>query len=67
MEIVKITSEEAKQIIDTREREGLFYLHEEGKVIGIDNTTGDAWTEEFDTEEQCFRWLRGEEEIDDEE
>ncbi len=27
------------------------------KIIGIDNRTGDAWTEEFDTYEDCVRWL----------
>lgn len=27
------------------------------KIIGIDNRTGDAWTEEFDTYEDCVDWL----------
>lgn len=27
------------------------------KIIGIDNRTGDAWTEEFDTYEDCVKWL----------
>lgn len=39
---------------------GLFFLREGSKVIGIDNSTGHAWTEEFDTVEQCKRWLNGE-------
>ena len=42
------------------EPHGLFYLRDSGKVIGIDNSTGRAWTEEFDTVEQCKRWLNGE-------
>ncbi len=33
-----------------------------GKVTytAIDNTTGDAWTEKFDSREMARRWLRGE-------
>lgn len=27
------------------------------RIIGIDNRTGDAWTEEFDTYEDCVKWL----------
>lgn len=40
---------------------GLFYLQEGDKFVGIDNSTGDAWTEEFADKEGCLRWLRGEE------
>ena len=39
---------------------GLFFLREGSKVIGIDNSTGHAWTEEFDSVNQCKRWLMGE-------
>lgn len=42
------------------EPRGLFYLREDGRVIGIDNSTGHAWTEEFDCVDQCKRWLNGE-------
>lgn len=42
------------------EPRGLFYLRDGEKVVGIDNSTGRAWTEEFDTVEQCKRWLKGE-------
>lgn len=30
---------------------------DEDLFIGIDNSTGDAWTEEFDNLEQCLNWL----------
>lgn len=40
---------------------GLFYLQEGEKTIGIDNSTGRAWVEEFPDEESCLRWLKGEE------
>ena len=40
-------------IIDSFDRE-------QGQFIGIDNSTGDAWTEEFPDKNSCLRWLRGE-------
>lgn len=51
-----ISDKEADKIIDTRDPRGLFML-QEMKFIGIDNRTGDAWTEEFDTYEDCVKWL----------
>jgi len=31
----------------------------------VDNSTRDAWTEEFQSKRQAVRWLRGEFEVDD--
>lgn len=39
---------------------GKFYTKEGELYIGIDNSTGDAWTEEFKTKASCFKWLRDE-------
>lgn len=39
---------------------GRFYLEDSGKIIGVDNSDGHAWTEEFDDFESCERWLNGE-------
>jgi hypothetical protein len=61
----EITKEEAKKIIETRYPEGLFYHKDGNKYIGIDNSSGDAWTEEFDNLDICLEWLKGE--IDTEE
>lgn len=58
--IRKLIKEEMTEVIDTREPRGLFYGEEGGLFIGIDNTTGDAWTEEFKTKASCFKWLAGE-------
>lgn len=57
----KISKEEASRIIaNPREAErGLFYLKEDGGYVGIDNTTCDAWTEDFATKEACLDWLHG--------
>lgn len=56
-EIKEITSEQASIVIDTREPLGLYYLLEDGGYIGIDNSTGDACTEEFPNLHQCKKWL----------
>jgi len=56
-----VTHEEALSIIETREPTGLFLERfDGGECVGIDNLTGDAWTEEFDDEASCLRWLAGE-------
>ena len=63
--IQKVGCRTAWSIIETREPKGEFCCTEDGKYVGIDNQTGDAWTEEFDSEIDCIRWLTGEEEDDD--
>ena len=55
--IQKITSIQASEIIDTRLPLGLFYYQQNKMYIGIDNTTGNAWTETFKTYRKCKRWL----------
>lgn len=37
---------------------GLFYLKEGVQYIGIDNSSGNAWTEEFSDLAACLMWLR---------
>ena len=58
VDIMKIKPSYAERIIDTRKPLGLFYLLDNGIYIGIDNSTGDAWTEEFTSLYQCKKWLR---------
>jgi len=58
-EIEKVTPEAMEQIIDTREPRGLFYRRAGRRLyVGVDNTSGDAWTEEFRSLRHCKRWLR---------
>lgn len=68
-EIKQITQEQALEIIQTREPLGLFWHTSEhnGKTVyvGIDNSSGDAWTEEFGDVADCMSWLRGEIELDE--
>ena len=63
MEIRMITKAEADDIIATREPRGLFYLDAGKSFVGIDNSTGHAWTEEFGTKAECLEWLKGENEV----
>lgn len=60
MEIKEVSQKEAHEIIYTRKPRGLFYEIDGGIHIGIDNSTGDAWVEEFRAKEECFKWLIGE-------
>jgi len=53
MEVNKI---QALQVIETRKPRGLFFVVGE-VVTGIDNRTGDAWTEDFATKRECLKWL----------
>ena len=61
MPIKKISNEEATKIITEREPRGLFYTIENSTgvnvYVGIDNRTGDAWTEDFKSLGACKRWL----------
>ncbi len=59
--IQQITQVEASEIIRTYEPIGLFYLLDGDTYVGIDNLTGHAWTEEFNTFEECKAWLEGDE------
>ena len=57
-----ITSPMAKAMLDGYSRgeyvrRGTYYTVENGMYIGIDNRTGDMWTEEFRSKHACLRWL----------
>jgi len=58
MKICKLTDRQAEAVIETRQPVGLFYLLSDGIYVGIDNSTGNAWTEEFANLRQCKKWLR---------
>lgn len=62
MRIKQINGLQSSEIIETRKPKGLFYVVEpDNSFTGIDNSTGDAWTENFEAEEECMSWLRREE------
>lgn len=52
-----VNQEKAFKIIDTRLPLGKFVQDTGVEIVGIDNETGDAWTEEFPNLEECLAWL----------
>lgn len=50
-------------VIDLRTPLGLFLTKEGRTWVAVDNSTGNAWTEEFPRKRQAFRWLRGKFEV----
>ena len=63
LKIQRVSSGILGQVIDHRIPSGLFLTKEGRKWVAVDNTTGDAWTEEFSRKHQAVRWLRGKFEI----
>lgn len=59
MEHILVNAETAIKIINDRKPLGTFWHREKSLYIAIDNTTGDAWTEEFKTKKECFDYLNG--------
>lgn len=63
--IIQVCRKEASEIIETRKPLGKFICTEGDSFIGIDNSTGDAWTEKFIALELCLKWLNDEIEMSD--
>jgi len=61
--IQRVSSEILGQVIERRTPCDLFLAKEGRKWVAVDNTTGDAWTEEFSRKRQAVRWLRGKFEV----
>jgi hypothetical protein len=64
-QIREVSNEQANSIIATRVPLGLFYTVKqtigERPYLGIDNSTGDAWTEDFYNLDECIHWLSSDE------
>ena len=51
---------QATQIIHDYSPIGCYWcVNGTGKIVAIDNRTGNAWCEEFETKELAFEWLQG--------
>ena len=59
MIIKKVSSKVALSIIEKNEPRGLFYYKFGNLYIGIDNSTGNSWTQKFKKYKNCKRWLTG--------
>lgn len=63
LKIHRVCSEFLGRVIEHRTPSGLFLTKEGRKWVAVDNTTRDAWTEEFHRKRQAVRWLRGKFEV----
>ncbi|MFL0196965.1 hypothetical protein ACJDU8_15565 [Clostridium sp. WILCCON 0269] len=55
-----ISKEKSSKIIDTRKPYGSFLLlNKDGSFTGIDNTAGEAFTEDFKNLKNCLEYLNG--------
>lgn len=61
--IQRVSSAFLGRVIEHRTPSGLFLTKEGRKWVAVDNTTRDAWTEEFSWKRQAVRWLRGKFEV----
>ena len=61
--IHRINPEQLLYVIDFRVPLGLYLTKEGHKWVAVDNSTGDAWTEEFPRKRQAVRWLKGKFEV----
>lgn len=54
----RVSKIKARKVITTRKPRGTFYTHDGIFYVGIDNRTGDAWTEDFVSKTACIKWLK---------
>lgn len=64
MEIEAVSVEKINEIVERQEPIGLFLAREpkgtrKRMFIAVDNSTGEAWTEEFEKFSEARKWLRG--------
>lgn len=55
--IQRINSSDVRNIVDSQIPKGLFLCHEKNWWVAVDNSTCDAWTEEFSEKRKAIRWL----------
>lgn len=63
--ITRITQPEANELLSSNRGKGYapigqFWLRSDKRFVAIDNSTGEAWTEEFKTKKSCLKYLKGE-------
>ena len=63
LKIQRVSGEFLGHVIKHRIPCGLFLMKEGRKWMAVDNTAGDAWTEDFRWKRQAVRWLRGKFEV----
>ena len=61
--IKRVPRRKIQKIIDSYQPHGCFLAKGGSRWIAVDNSTGDAWTEDFSSKHDAIRWLRGEFEV----
>lgn len=57
--IRRVSLEQMQNMIESHIPLGLFLTKEGRTWVAVDNSTGDAWMENFSWKRQAIRWLRG--------
>ena len=60
--IHRVNQKRLLNVIDSRIPLGLFLTKEGHTWVAVDNSTGDAWTEDFATKRECLKWLKNRDE-----
>ncbi len=55
--IQRVSLDQLDSVIESRLPQGCFLAQDNGTWVAVDNSTGDAWTEEFYTEHEAVCWL----------
>lgn len=63
--ICRVSPEQLRKIIERHTPCGLFLTKEGQRWVAVDNSTYDAWTEEFSCKRQAICWLKGKFEVGD--
>ncbi len=63
VKIKRVSPDFLGKVIENRTPCEHFLAKEGRKWVAVDNSTGDAWTEEFPCKRQAIRWLRGKFEV----
>jgi len=63
VKIQRVSPEFLGKVIEDRVPCGHFLAKEGRKWVAVDNSTCDAWTEEFPHKRQAVRWLHGKFEV----
>lgn len=53
-----IKNDRLHKIIDERKPQGRFVSYQDTLWVAVDNRTGDAWTEDFNTLHEALEWLK---------
>ena len=63
MKTEKVTHYELSRIVESRKPIGLFYAQIDNVFVAVDNRNGEAWTEEFTSEDEAVSWLNNDEAV----